>query len=268
MRRLLWVHVWRTFCVPAGVVTAGSPAPGFPPGTPAPGQRGRGRPLTPRSVRDGPRGEQVEEAQVFGQVQQRHQVPEMGPHSLIPPTVHGVGIGPQTAGQLRPRQAGLLLEPLQALREVLGEHVDYSAVAGVLSRHGAGPTSAQSEALRSSAGASAPFPARLSPGAFRFPVGTLASPARSCALAVFGKVAADWATASSGTKVLIEPVASCMFVSAHSSLLIYWYWWRRLLVLIPLLQGPAPSRYSESPAAMSSQLDFFPSPAELTAATR
>ena len=79
-----------------------------------------------------------------------------GPHSLIPPTVHGVGIGPQAAGDLRPRQARLLLEPLQPLREVVGEDVDYSAVAGVLSRHGAGPTSAKPETLLSSARVSIP----------------------------------------------------------------------------------------------------------------
>ena len=51
-----------------------------------------------------------------------------------------VAIGPDAAVDLRPRKAGLLLEPRQALREVVGEHIDYSAVAGVLSRHPAGPS--------------------------------------------------------------------------------------------------------------------------------
>ena len=79
----------------------------------APG--GAGHPI-PRFAPDAPVGEQMAQAQVVGQVQQRHLVPEMGPHPFLPPPLHGVGIGPEAAGDLRPRQVRLLLEAHQALR--------------------------------------------------------------------------------------------------------------------------------------------------------
>ena len=47
------------------------------------------------------------------------------------------GMDSETAVQLRPRQTRLLLESLEALREVLGEVVGPSAVVCALSRHGA-----------------------------------------------------------------------------------------------------------------------------------
>ena len=66
-------------------------------------------------------------------------VPRAGKHPLLPPPPYGVGMGPQAAGDLRPRQAGLLLEPLQAMREVVGEAVGDSPVVSALSRHGVSP---------------------------------------------------------------------------------------------------------------------------------
>ena len=49
------------------------------------------------------------------------------------------GYVPRRRAISTPRQAGLHLEPLQALREVIGEDVGYSAVVCALSRHGANP---------------------------------------------------------------------------------------------------------------------------------
>ena len=46
------------------------------------------------------------------------------------------GVGPQAAGDLRPRQVRFLLEAHQALREIVGEDVGSSAVVCALSRHG------------------------------------------------------------------------------------------------------------------------------------
>ena len=90
-------------------------------------------------------GEQVGESQVVGQGQQRHHVPRAGTHAHLPPSPYGVGIGPEVAGDLRPRQAGLLLEPLQPLREVAGEAVGDSPVVNALSRRGAGPSAELSD---------------------------------------------------------------------------------------------------------------------------
>ena len=108
--------------------------PGNPLGaTVAPGRAVR---RATRSVRYSPGGQQVSETRVFGKVQQRHQMPWIRPNSSIP-ALHVEGRGTQTAGQLRPRQPGLLLEPLQALWEVVGEDIDYSAVVCALSWHDA-----------------------------------------------------------------------------------------------------------------------------------
>ena len=74
-------------------------------------------------------GEQLAEAQTVGQLHQRLPVLIVGPDPAISPAPYGVAIGPQAAGDLRPRQARLFLEPLQPLREVLGEGVGSSVVA-------------------------------------------------------------------------------------------------------------------------------------------
>ena len=55
-------------------------------------------------------------------------MPRTGPHSLVPPAPHGLGMGVETAVQLRPRQGRLLLEVHEALREVVGEIICPSAV--------------------------------------------------------------------------------------------------------------------------------------------
>ena len=60
----------------------------------------------------------------------------MGPCPVLPaPQVEGRGA--QTARQLRPRQARLLLEADKASREVVGEDIGDLAVLRALSRHGA-----------------------------------------------------------------------------------------------------------------------------------
>ena len=85
-------------------------------------------------------GEQVAETQRVRQVQQRHHVPHTGTTQALPPAPHGLGMGPQAPVYLRPRQARLLLEALEALREVIGKAPDSSAVMSALSRHRAGPS--------------------------------------------------------------------------------------------------------------------------------
>ena len=129
------VRVGRPRCVSASAVAVASPTRGFPPRTLAPGRDVFGWLVALRFVREGPRGQQVGESQLVGKVQQRHLVPEMGPHSASIPTPYGVGIGPETASDLRLRQPRLLLELLQPLREVGRHDVDYSAVVNSLSRH-------------------------------------------------------------------------------------------------------------------------------------
>ena len=84
----------------------------------------------------------------------------LGPHPLIPPAPYRVGVRSEAAVHLRPRQAGLLLEPLQAMREVVGKDVGSSAVMCTLSRHGTSSPSAQPETL-SSASASVLLLVRL-----------------------------------------------------------------------------------------------------------
>ena len=82
--------------------------------------------------------EQVAQAQVLGQAQQRHQVPEMGNQSAFNPAPQGVGTGPEPAGVRRLGQPGLLLELLETLGEVVGRDVDRPAVVCALPRHPAG----------------------------------------------------------------------------------------------------------------------------------
>ena len=128
---------------------AASSARRFPPGDLAPSWRIRPeRPLRPTGTPsragqivpgfalDAPVGEDMAQAQVVGQIKQRRLMSQAGPRALVPPTSYGEGVGSETAGDLRPRQAGLHLEPVQALWEVVGENVGPSAVVCALSRHG------------------------------------------------------------------------------------------------------------------------------------
>ena len=85
-------------------------------------------------------GEQVAETQASGKLQQRLPVLVVGPRSAISPSPYGVAIGLQPAGDLRPRQARLLLEPPQTLREVGGDVVGFSLVEYALSRHRTKPS--------------------------------------------------------------------------------------------------------------------------------
>ena len=80
-------------------------------------------------------GEQVGEAQGSRQGHQRHHVPHAGAGPTFPPAPHCLVVDVETADNLRPRQARLLLEPLQPLREVVGDLVGHSAVMNALSRH-------------------------------------------------------------------------------------------------------------------------------------
>ena len=80
----------------------------------------------------------------------------VGPSPAFSPTPYGVAIGLQAAGDLRPRQARLFLEPLEPLREVVGEDVGSSAVVCALSWHGTSAPRAQPWVL-SYAGAGIPF---------------------------------------------------------------------------------------------------------------
>ena len=87
--------------------------------------------------------QQVAESLAVGQVHQRLPVVVVGPHSSVFPAPHSFGIGPEAAGNLRPRQTRFIPEPLQALREVVGEDVGSSAVMCALSRHGISAPRAQ-----------------------------------------------------------------------------------------------------------------------------
>ena len=95
------------------------------------------RPLALRAARSV--REDVAEPQAVGQVEQGHHVPRAGAGAAFPPAPHRLGMDCETAVQLRPRQARRLLEPLQALREVVGKGVGSSTVVCSLSRHGNGP---------------------------------------------------------------------------------------------------------------------------------
>ena len=83
--------------------------------------------------------QEVTEAHTVRQFQQRPPVLVVGPRSAISPSPYGVAIGLQATGDLRPRQARLLLEPPQTLREVVGDGMGSSVVANALSRHRAYP---------------------------------------------------------------------------------------------------------------------------------
>ena len=79
-------------------------------------------------------GEQVAQSQGSRQGHQRHHVPHAGAGSSHPPAPHRLVVDVETADDLRPRQARLLLEPLKPLREVVGDLVGHSAVVDALSR--------------------------------------------------------------------------------------------------------------------------------------
>ena len=74
-------------------------------------------------------GEQVAESQAVGQLHERLPVRIVGPSLAFSPAPHRVAIGSKAAGNLRPRQARLRLEPLQPLREFVGEFIGASPVA-------------------------------------------------------------------------------------------------------------------------------------------
>ena len=63
--------------------------------------------------RAAPVGEQVAEAQIVSQIQERCKVAYAGPHPLIPPAPYRVGGRSQTAGRLGPRQPRGFFEALQ-----------------------------------------------------------------------------------------------------------------------------------------------------------
>ena len=80
-------------------------------------------------------GEQVSQAHGVGQLHVGFPVLTVGPDPAFSPGPHGVAIGLQPAGDLRPRQARLLLDARQAPGETPGEDGGHSAVMRSLSRH-------------------------------------------------------------------------------------------------------------------------------------
>ena len=127
--------------------------------------------------------EQVAEAQGVRHFQERRIVPRVGQHVLVPPAPRGLGMDVETPVYLRPRQLRLLLEPHEALREVVGEDVDYSVVVRCAVSASGRPPTGRSRSFSPNASASVPYPLRLSAWATRSPVGALASPVRPWVLA-------------------------------------------------------------------------------------
>ena len=82
-------------------------------------------------------GEDVGEAQPFGQIEQGHHVLRVGTAPALLPAPYGVAVCANASGDLRLGQAGLPLEPLEALREAVGEVIGLHVVVNPLSRHGA-----------------------------------------------------------------------------------------------------------------------------------
>ena len=190
----------------------------------------------------------VAKRSVFSQLQQRHHVPRAGPHFAFSPTSYGVTIGPDATGDLRPRKAGLLLEPRQALWEFVGENVGPSAVVCALSRHRAGPSKA----------ALALFPYGAVPGR--------ATTARQTGTGRFRRrlsAPREWERPGRGRANPRPDFHVCgLFALAGAPAIADGAALRRGVP--PVHRG-----YGEgSSAAISSQVDFLPSPAEFTAATR
>ncbi len=75
-------------------------------------------------------------------------VPAVGTHHASGPPPDGGAMGPDAPGDLRPRQAGRLLEPHRPLGEALGEAVGASAEVDALSRHGASPSHGRPQSPR------------------------------------------------------------------------------------------------------------------------
>ena len=63
-------------------------------------------------------GEQVAETPALGQVLQGQEIVGVGPDAVLVPPPDGLGAGAEPPGYPGPRQARLVLETLQALREV------------------------------------------------------------------------------------------------------------------------------------------------------
>ena len=80
-------------------------------------------------------GEQVAQVKVVGHLEQCQHVLHVRPGLALSPTPHRVRIGPDPAGNLRPRQIRLLPEAPQPLREVVGEVAGNSGVLSANSRH-------------------------------------------------------------------------------------------------------------------------------------
>ena len=95
----------------------------FLPGLRPRGATARSGRLTTFFVPDRPVGEDIAQAQVLGQFQQGHLVPQDGPDPLVLPASQVEGGGAQAAVQFRPRQPRLPLEPVETLREIAGEVV-------------------------------------------------------------------------------------------------------------------------------------------------
>ena len=84
--------------------------------------------------------EYVSEAQTFRQVEQDHHMLCVGTAAAIHPSKDGMAVGSDAPCNVRPRQAGLFLEPSETLREVVGEVISRSVVVSALSRYRAGPS--------------------------------------------------------------------------------------------------------------------------------
>ena len=130
-------------------------------------------------------GEQVAEVQAVGQLQHRPPVPIVGPDRAFSTTPHGVTIGPDESGDLRPRQPRLPLEPFQPLREILGEDLGSSTVVCASSARAveAWHKRSQSTAVcRLLCRRRDPIPVSLIPREVRVLVGAPASPVHTCLL--------------------------------------------------------------------------------------
>ena len=161
-------------------------------------------------------GKQVAEAQAVGQFHQRLPVLMVGPDPAFSPTPYGMAIGLQAAGDRRPRQARLLLEPLQPLREVVGS----SAVVCALSRHSiSAPRSSDGGPLL--CGRRDPIPVSLIPREVRGPVGAPSSPVHTCLLLLIPRYWPGPLTVSSSGSDSILPSSVQMAPPASQSVVAF-----------------------------------------------